>query len=232
MIASNTKPALIRNIVLLALGVAVFFLFLASWKMLASQLQLSPLASHSAMKILLAVLAVSIGWAIGKTPRQLGFQPNHKVPWRRLFLCATALGAFSSFVLLATKATGIPMVKSFGLPGLIVSVWIISSISEEIYVRGLWQSLMSPSSGPLGSQSQVICSACIFGAMHLSLIFAGADWMTVIVIVSTTTLLGYLCALARQSTGSLYPAFWVHFAYNLGGLPGGILAVIAFGIPK
>lgn len=64
--------------------------------------------------------------------------------------------------------------------------------------------------------------------MHLSLFFAGVDTPSVLWIVCSTTALGYFCALVREESGSIVPAFVRHAGFNIGGLLGGIVYTIGY----
>lgn len=116
------------------------------------------------------------------------------------------------------------LVKSYSVFQIILVVWFWSSLSEEIYCRGWFQSSLPP--GP----SRVFWSAALFGSMHTSLFFAGVDIPSVLWIVLSTTALGYACAVVRESSGSWIPAFVRHAAFNAGGLLGGIVYAIGYRI--
>lgn len=110
---------------------------------------------------------------------------------------------------------------------LVVFVWFYASICEEILTRGLLQSLVSgPSSEgalPPRLSMPVLVSALFFGAMHLMLFDSMGPYAVIPVLLAT--LLGFLAAKYRETTGSLIPAIIVHTLFNVGGmLPGWVVS--------
>ena len=73
-------------------------------------------------------------------------------------------------------------------------------------------------------------SALLFGSLHLNLLFAGVDLLSIAILVPSVTLLGMLTAWVRVRSGSLYPAIVTHVAFNVGGTLGGILYVVGSSI--
>ena len=106
---------------------------------------------------------------------------------------------------------------SFG--AMVLWVWIVSSVSEEVFCRGWFQtSTMSDTSR--ATLLALLPSAILFGSLHLLLVSADVDVASVVVVVIATTLLGLLAA-ARATSASLYPAIAAHVAFNVGGAAGG-----------
>ena len=66
--------------------------------------------------------------------------------------------------------------------------------------------------------------------MHLQLLLGDFDVATVVVIVLSVTVLGYVCATARARTGSLRPAIAAHVLFNIGGFLAGVIYTIAYRI--
>lgn len=162
----------------------------------------------------------------------------------RLHLCGFTMGNFRlrpSFFLwflpTAVPATLVTLftpdvesshpVSDFSKIQIVLFVWVLASISEEIAVRGLFQSLAyknfigSPTGKWYRLSIQVIFSGLLFGAMHLGLLRRmGAEAVPVIVL---TTILGIVTAKYRETTGSIVPAILIHMMFNIGGqLPGWI----------
>ncbi len=117
----------------------------------------------------------------------------------------------------AENTAGFPEQKS--LVEMILTVWIWSSICEEVLVRGLVQSFMQhlKSKKFLGLSLPVIISGLFFGAMHLSLLFAGKGHWFVCSIVFFTTTIGFLAAYYREKSGSIIPPIIIHFTANVVG---------------
>ncbi len=112
-----------------------------------------------------------------------------------------------------------PVLSGYSFGALVFWVWIVSSVSEEIFCRGWFQTSTSTTGGGLLS---LWPSALLFGALHWSMLAARVDLASTLVVVASTSVLGLLAAWARSASGSLYPAVAAHVAFNLGGLLGGI----------
>lgn len=112
---------------------------------------------------------------------------------------------------------------------LVLLVWVLASVSEEVLTRGLLQSLVAMNLPPSSKSSiwnlPVVISALFFGAMHLVLIESMGPMAVVPIVLAT--FLGFVAARYRQSSGSLIPAVIVHALFNAGGmLPGWIYLTI------
>ncbi len=196
-------------------GVVIFAACAAASKLL-------PAGQQPALKLLL--ILVSVALVRGKWTEH-GFvwpKPGH---WWQALAPGLLIGALSAFGALLFHFDGMrAMLKGYSFPQMVAVIWFWSSLSEEIFCRGWFQSGLPP--GP----SRVWWSAALFGSMHLSLFVAGVDTSTVLWIVLSTTTLGYFCALLRESSGSLVPPFVRHAGFNIGGLLGGIVYTIGYRI--
>ncbi len=224
----------VRIGIVIALSILGFYSLQFAWKWLSDSLDMTAFVSHSAMKTILVVLSLAIAKLLRIRLLEMGFRRSRNRSWIPFALGAVLLGAAATFCLLASGGGGIPMLKKMNPLQMIVSIWLVSSICEEIYVRGLCQTCIERiSTIPTKAiNTASLGSAVIFGAMHLSLISSGADWKTVSLIVTATTILGFLCAVVKQRTGSIFPSIYVHIAFNVGGIVGGIVNVILFGLPR
>jgi membrane protease YdiL (CAAX protease family) len=190
-----------------------------------------PWLRHFIIKTVLVGLAFVAMAYEGRPLPEFGFRRS--LPWRRrLLLAGFGLGALASVLVLVTPARGMTAVlEGFGFVALVLSIWIYSSITEEIFTRGWYQSAVMPV-GPVGeigaaTQNAVIASSAIlFGSMHLSLLWTGTDLWTVVIIVTLTTLLGWAAAAARHKSGSLIPAILVHVLFNIGGFVAGLIYAV------
>jgi membrane protease YdiL (CAAX protease family) len=118
------------------------------------------------------------------------------------------------------NSTGFPEQNS--IIQMILTIWIWSSLCEEVLVRGLIQSYIQhlQTIKFFRLSLPVLVSGFFFGAMHLSLISAGMGAWFVTFTVFNTTIIGLLAAYYREKTDSLIPAFWVHFLANfVGSIP-------------
>jgi membrane protease YdiL (CAAX protease family) len=109
--------------------------------------------------------------------------------------------------------------KNESLLEMILTIWIWSSICEEVLVRGLMQSFMDhlKTKKVLGLSLPVIISGLFFGSMHLSLISAGMGVWFVCFILFNTTIIGFLTAFYREKSESLIPPILIHIIANVVG---------------
>jgi membrane protease YdiL (CAAX protease family) len=147
-------------------------------------------------------------------------------------LWGLVLGAASTGVILAFGLRGMRGLAAYGLPGIILWIWVISSIVEEVFCRGWFQTLVAGvgenDSHHEHTPAAVMWSAVLFGTMHLPLLFADIEIAAVVVIVLSVTVLGYVCATARSQTGSLRPAIAAHVMFNVGGFLAGVTYTLAY----
>ena len=109
-----------------------------------------------------------------------------------------------------------------GLLSMIISVWIYASVIEEVFYRGLCQSLLErwrQYSFPffrVRISLPVILLALAFGLGHLCLscMFSGIFLWQIIV---SCTALGLIAGYYREKTGSLIPAIVAHSTANIVG---------------
>lgn len=200
-----------------------------------------PTLAHFIVKSLLllfVLIAIALdrrrGWS------DYGFQrAQSPVVWRPVVGMGAILGAVATTLILLTPAQGMTFLRQFGLLGLVLSVWFYSSLSEELFVRGWFQSIIDHDAelviGGRRFKVAVVVSGLLFGSMHLTLFWKGTDALTALIIVSTTTLLGFVAATYRERYQSLIPAFVTHVAFNVGGFIAGmiinIIAMVATGHP-
>lgn len=178
---------------------------------------------HAVLKVVLAAIAVGAMLLAGGGRARWGLVAPADPRWGRTILRGGAIGAAATVLLKVLPARGIPLMHELGgLGGIILWVWIVSSVAEELFVRGWLQGFLDAPRA-----TRVLASGLTFGALHLSLLVAGADVWTVAVIVPATTFLGLVCAVERERTGSLGPAIAAHVAFNAGALAGGILVTVA-----
>jgi membrane protease YdiL (CAAX protease family) len=118
---------------------------------------------------------------------------------------------------------GHPAVAGASLLQVVVTVWIVASICEEVLHRGLIQGFLEPlrSYGVamfgIRLSLPVITAAILFGATHIMLLTMGADAYFVGGIVGSATVLGIVAGYYREKTGSLLPAILIHMLFNIYG---------------
>lgn len=184
-----------------------------------------------------SMIALSFGLMllIGRGRRVWGFGAPRSWIEGTLFptIAGGLLGAVCSGLILGLGLPPMAGVSEMGLVNVILVVWFGSTISEEIFVRGLVQGWMQPlegeakGSGFSGPVARVIASGALFGALHLSLFLTSNDPRTSWMIVGATTLLGLVCAWSRERSKSLVGPLLAHFAFNVCGVIGGAAVMIA-----
>ena len=109
-----------------------------------------------------------------------------------------------------------------GLPQTVLFVWIIASICEEVFYRGLLQGVLDPlrkyGVRVLGVRftAPVALCAVAFGLGHLCLRGMVPTPMLIAILISTTAL-GFIAGYFREKTGSLVPAIAAHMTFNVVG---------------
>ena len=160
---------------------------------------------------------------------EYGFRKATDVPWLRVILIALGLGMVATIFVLLFRSGGHPMAGRFSFVQMVLFVWLLASTSEEIFTRGLFQTMLSP-----WDRKQVnmllfrvnlptLVSALLFSAMHIVVKFSGASTTTTVTIMVFTFSVGLLAGHARARSGSLVPAVAVHMMANVGGFLGGIV---------
>lgn len=193
-----------------------------------------PWFTHFVGKSTLAILALAAMAAAGGPWRDWGFRAPANPRWRFSALRGCLLGAAATILLIVSPAQGMTWIRDLGLPGIVLWIWLHSSFTEELFVRGWFQHFVRPASrrplefGSWSLSPEVVLSGVLFGSMHLTVLSWGADWWTVAIIVPATTLLGLCAAEDRARSGSLAPAVLSHVAFNLGGFLAGVAAAIAY----
>ena len=182
-----------------------------------------PWARQAVTQGLTAAFAL-LAMAVSRRPfAEFGFR--RPAPAKGRFkLWGLLLGAVSTGVILALGLKGMRgHLAAYGLLGIVLWIWIISSIVEELFCRAWFQTVVGER-----TPAAVLWSAALFGAMHLPLLFADVEIGAVVVILLSVTALGYVCATARARTGSLRPAVAAHVMFNIGGFLAGVVYTIAY----
>ncbi len=184
---------------------------------------------QAAFKVLLFGLTLTATRIQGIAWRDLGFRRAERFAWTGPVLLGLGLGAAATLAVLASGATGLrPFLKGHSFLQLVLFVWLLSSASETLFCRGWFQTTLLGPSHANASLRQLLPVALLFGSLHLSLLFIGVDVLSVAILVPLLCAMGLASAWARARSGSLYPAFAVHLAFNLGGMVGGILYNIGY----
>ena len=151
-----------------------------------------------------------------------GFGRPENTKWRKVILPGLGLGAAATIALRLSHFEGLaPMLKGYPFMAIVLVIWFGSSISEEIFARGWFQSYIASSTAYAAQ-----LSALLFATLHLRLLGAGIEPSAVAILFVGTLLLGLLAGRFRKKSKSLLPAIAVHVAFNVGGLLGRIVSVL------
>jgi membrane protease YdiL (CAAX protease family) len=193
----------------------------------------SPVVSQVVLKTALVLIAL-VGWKlIGEPFGEMGWRRADW--WNRSYLVWFAIAAASMIagsVAVIMLETRHPIASQMRFLQLVAVIWLLSSLSEEVYVRGLVQSWIADR-GDLARNSSVVkpsivSSALLFAAMHVPLMWSPMGVKGGLALVVSTLGLGWACAVLRDRSGSLWPAIACHVAGNVAGIPGGIIGVVLY----
>ena len=125
-----------------------------------------------------------------------------------------------------------PIASQMSFLQIVVLIWLLSSFSEEVFVRGLVQSWIAEAEEKAATTKafapSIVSSALLFAGMHAPLMWSPVGVKGGLVLVLTTLGVGWACAVLRARSMSLWPAIACHIFGNVMGVPGGILGVILY----
>jgi len=177
---------------------------------------------------LILVLASSMG-----DPESFGFiRPRVTGGYGTGITWGLALGALASIIALASGAGRMPLLERLSLGQMVLLIWLLASVAEEVFVRGYVQSYLEPLKHrglklfKWSFSVPVIVSALFFSAMHLILLTTGMAFLAIYIVLVFTFFLGIAAAKQRERSGSVLPAITTHISFNVGGLIGGMIYVI------
>jgi membrane protease YdiL (CAAX protease family) len=141
----------------------------------------------------------------------------------RVFFISIGLGIIGTVVESGIGTGGVSPGEGFTFGQQIIFIWIIASICEEVFFRGLIHGflILYLQSGIANSHGRLSISiwvaAVIFGLMHFGLLSTGMNIAAVGNIVFFAIILGLFAGYYREQTGSLIPAIMIHALFNIGG---------------
>jgi membrane protease YdiL (CAAX protease family) len=192
----------------------------------------SAVVSQIAMKGTLVLIALAAWKLMGRPFSQMGWRGARW--WNRSYVVWFVLAAIA---MMAASVTMIflevthPIASQMNFLQIVVVIWLGSSFSEEVYVRGLVQSWVANGEDavtPSVFAPSIVSSAVLFASMHAPLMWSSAGVAGGLTLVLATLFVGWACAVLRTRTKSLWPAIACHAFGNLAGLPGGILGTILY----
>ena len=152
-----------------------------------------------------------------------GFKIIRNIQIKRISILGFGIGAVFALVGFILPIEANPASAYFSFLQTVIFVWIYASISEEVLVRGLLQSYLTPLIKygfvvfELRVSLPVLVSAIVFALLHMGLLSMGMNIYSVLYIVLFAFLIGIIAAYYREKTGSLIPAIVVHILANVGG---------------
>jgi membrane protease YdiL (CAAX protease family) len=235
----NKKAEDPTSIVISAIFLGVVVLF-AAWGSSRAVEYLSPEGSPAWVVLFIsgaAMLAVSLILVLASSmgdPTRFGFtRPKVGGGYGVGITWGIVLGIAASILNLAAGGGGLGPVQGLGFVQIVLLVWILASVAEEVLVRGYVQSYLQPLAHVgftvfrLRISLPVALSALFFSAMHLILLTTDTSFLTIYVVLVFTFFLGLVTAYQRERTGSVLPAVAAHVSFNVGGMIGGIVFVVA-----
>lgn len=237
VIAFLQKNLFINVISAVFLGASVFFLssFIAKpiSDIVGNHIELDFYSRNYFIKFFILIFSLLVILLVNKGNLSgYGFKRNSNIKYFPFIFKVAGISIaaliFGSILFMGILNRVFPTGNSAGFPEpksilqMILAVWIWSSFCEEVLLRGLVQSFMQKFTHIklFHLSIPVIVSGLLFGAMHLSLFRAGMGLWFVCVIVFNTSVIGLMAAHYREKSGSLIPAFWIHFIANVvGSLP-------------
>lgn len=178
-------------------------------------------AKQVLMKLALALASVVIAVYVFRLPFSffsLTANFSRKIT-RRYAFAALGLGIVATLLIQVLKLPSIPILKAMSFPQYLLAVWLVSSICEEVFARGLVQGIADT------GRHAIYAGAIVFSLIHFSIYLTGGSLYTCLVIMLFTFVLGILAGIARQRS-NLTAAIITHIAFNIGGFLGGIIYVV------
>ena len=200
-------------------------------KLVARNVHFPPL-THTILLLsslgLAAVLSRGDLSAFGLTKGRFHFHPR-----LLLWACPMAVPAtIQAITLRHASSVPMPEIGPQSPLAVVLLVWVYSSVCEEVFTRGLYQSWLSELREykfrvyhQFYLRTPVLLSALLFGGMH-SVLWAKMGPRALLVMMMAA-FLGIVAGYYRDKTGSVLPAILIHALFNVGGtLPIWILRIL------
>lgn len=157
--------------------------------------------------------------------------------WWRYGAAAALAGVASSLAIKSVHGSGLDAAMAGISVGTLAAMIVVATVVEELFVRGWMLGFLEPVTDiavrvlGVAVSARVLTGALFFAAMHLTLAKTSIDPATFSILIAFTILLGVFCGIVREKSGSLLAAIATHLAGNAGGIVGGVLYVLAAGVP-
>ena len=169
------------------------------------------------------LLVVDVTWVFGSillltrdkiTLQEAGVStPTQPISWPLNLAILLGVQIAGSAVLFAVNAPD-SFVSSFSFGQRLLWICGLAPISEELFLRGWFQTayMRAPAQGK--ALSGIVASAAFFAWMHL---FVSTSTVRIAVTFAGAFLSGLVFANVRQASGSLFPSILMHAAFNISG---------------
>ncbi len=232
-ITQSRFSLIIAFVLAIGIYIASQFIMRPIAEMLINDFQIDFNTRQSTLKIVILILSIAAMLILNKgSLKEFGFTKPKPINYYKLILITvvvvmvTLLAGIIFIVLshnLSSQAEGINKIDSKEtILTTIVTIWFLSSISETILTRGLFQSMLINLKHIrfLKLSLPVILTALLFGLLHATALFAGKSIWFTLFLVFTTSCMGLVAAYYREKSDSIIPAFLVHILANaLGSVP-------------
>lgn len=216
----------------LLIGITIFlisfFLYKTTLPFIKNYFEFSSYSENIILKSYILILSILTILILNNgTLKNYGFNTAKNINYTKMSLISVGI-TFGSLVIGGIIFIGILnnvfptektqfLSKPNSLIELIITIWIWSSICEEVLVRGLMQSFMSNLKHikVFNLSLPVIISGLFFGSMHLSNLFSGTNVWFVYFTVFLTSIIGILAAFYREKSESLIPPILIHIIANI-----------------
>jgi membrane protease YdiL (CAAX protease family) len=226
------QNATLSVITAVAIGFAIFFMSGVLkdpvFSLLDQHLHLPPYWGNVVLKFFMLVLSIGTILLLNKgNLKSYGFQRSKNIRYIPFVLKVSAISAasfiFSFLVFMVLLSNLFPTAnhQTFENENIVVTiftVWIWSSLCEEVLVRGVVQGFIQHLRHIkiFKLSLPVVVSGLFFGSLHAFLFLFMSCWFAAF-IVFDTIVMGMVAAYYREKSESIIPAFWVHFIANVIG---------------
>jgi membrane protease YdiL (CAAX protease family) len=202
----------------IAYGGALYILWWTCCRVISGAINASVAMHQVLFKVGLVVIAL-IAWRLGGQPLvrmgvRLPLPRSSRVRWYALSTAAMATAAACAQLLGVSH----PVISKLTPLEVVVVAWGIGGIGEEVFVRGLVQSLMYAESDRPDSTrlADIAASSLFFAAIHLPLLWTSMGIGGIAIVLVMASLVGAVAAIARRETASLIDPIGIHVVSNVG----------------
>lgn len=220
---SKSKNPSVQIVKVLLLSLLIFFLSGISSEFLTKFTHFSEVVEDEYFQIFLLLFSIVFSLLFSKGMlSHYGFKIPIKGYYFKIALIILAIETISSICLSFITIDGAAhFASNYTFFRTVLSIWIIASVSEEVFTRGFVQSYLHDFTDKgitifrIFISLPVIVGACVFMAIHIPLIMEGIDHVLYILILLSTFTLGIVAGYFREKTGSLLPAIFAHMCANI-----------------